>query len=159
MASYVARKQDHGRQNSKEQFLGYKRPSSKFSEIYNIDKTILTSFVAALSSSSSNIPTQSVSINTLFMMDGIKTTVAESFSVTDAVLNLKSKAHDVRQTLAAVWNVQPTQAQPPSPEAAFSLDMKNDSEESVSEVDKRLLVDKVHFEPRGKYRCMLTTLA
>lgn len=92
-------------------------------------------------------------------MDGIETTVAKSLNITDASLNLKARAHEVRQTLAAVWNVQPTPAQPPKPEAAFSLNMINGGEENISNQDGRLLVDKVHFAPRGKYRCKLIIVA
>ena len=84
----------------------------------------------------------------------IKTSVAKSYDVKDAALNLNVKAYEVRRTLAAIWNVKPTRAQPPPPEAAFSLDMKNESSESVvGEGDERTLVDRVHFAPGGKYRC------
>ena len=87
----------------------------------------------------------------------IKTTVAKSHDVKEAALNLNVKAYEVRRTLAAVWDVKPTSAQPPSPEAAFSLDMKNESSESViGESDERALVDKAHFAPGGKYRCEIT---
>ena len=87
-------------------------------------------------------------------MSVIKTTVAKSKDVKDAALNLNVKAYEVRRTLAAVWNVQSTRAQPPSPQATFSLDMKNESFESiVGEEDDRVLVDKIHFAPGGKYRC------
>ena len=87
-------------------------------------------------------------------MTVIKTTVAKSHDIKDAALNLNVKAFEVRRTLAAVWNLAPTQGQPPSPEAAFSLDMKNEGQESVvGGSDERRLVDKVHFAPGGKYRC------
>ena len=86
-------------------------------------------------------------------MSEIKTIVTKSHDIKDAALNLNVKAHEVRRTLAATWNLAPTQAQPPSPEAAFSLDMKNESQESVvGGSDERRLVDKVHFAPGGKYR-------
>ena len=89
----------------------------------------------------------------------IKTTVAKSNDVKDAALNLNVKAYEVRRTLAAVWNVKPTREQPPPPEAAFSLDMKNESSESVvGDGDERVLVDKSHFAPGGKYRCKSTTV-
>lgn len=84
----------------------------------------------------------------------IKTTVAKSRDVKDAALNLNLKAYEVRRTLAAVWDVAPTRSQPPPPEAAFSLDMKNEGSESViGEEDGRLLVEQTHFAPGGKYRC------
>ena len=84
----------------------------------------------------------------------IKTTVAKSQDVKDAALNLNVKAYEVRRTLAAVWNLQSTIARPPAPEATFSLDMKNESSESVvGDEDDRVLVDKTHFAPGGKYRC------
>ena len=86
-------------------------------------------------------------------MSGIKTAVAESQDVEDAALNLIDKANEIRQTLAAIWKLKPTRAQPPAPEATFSLDMKNESEESVFGDDKRRLVNKIHFAPGGKYRC------
>ena len=93
-------------------------------------------------------------------MSEIKTIVAKSQDVKDAALNLNVKAYEVRRTLAAVWNVQPTRAQPPSPEAAFSLDMKNESQESVlGNSDERRLVDNIHFAPGGKYRCRSITVA
>ena len=86
-------------------------------------------------------------------MTVIKTTVAKSNDVKDAALNLNVKAYEVRRTLAAVWTLQSTRAQPPGPEATFSLDMKNESSESVVDGDDRVLVDKIHFAPGGKYRC------
>ncbi len=93
-------------------------------------------------------------------MTDLKTTVAKSQDVKDAALNLNVKAYEVRRTLAAVWNVQSTRAQPPSPEAIFSLDMKNESSESiVGEEDDRVLVDKSHFAPGGKYRCQSINFA
>ncbi|KAL8845843.1 MAG: hypothetical protein Q9221_009019 [Calogaya cf. arnoldii] len=86
----------------------------------------------------------------------IKTTVAQSYNVSDAALNLATKAYEVRRTLAAVWKVNPTIAQPPSTESTFSLDMRNESHESVvGSDDERLLVDKVHFAPGGKYRSIV----
>lgn len=90
----------------------------------------------------------------------IKTTVAKSHDVKDAALNLNLKAYEVRRTLAAVWDVEATRAQPPPPEAAFSLDMRNESSESiVGEGDERVLVDKKHFVPGGKYRCKSIIIA
>lgn len=87
-------------------------------------------------------------------MSEVKTIVAKSHNVKDAALNLNLKAYEVRRTLAATWNLAPTQAQPPPPEAAFSLNMKNEGQESVvGNSDERRLVDKVHFAPGGKYRC------
>ncbi len=94
-------------------------------------------------------------------MTGIKTTVAGSLDTKDAALNLIAKAYEVRRTLAAVWDTEPTQ--PPSPESAESLDMKNpgpgDEEDIIGEVDKRVLVDKSHFAPGGKYRCKSRSIA
>lgn len=87
-----------------------------------------------------------------------KNTVAKSYDVRDAALNLAAKAYDVRRTVAAVWNVKPTAPQSPSPEATFSLDMTNSSEESVVDGgDERVLVDKSSFAPGGKYRCKSMT--
>ena len=87
-------------------------------------------------------------------MSEVKTIVARSYNVKDAALNLNAKAYDVRRTLAATWNLGPTKAQPPSPEATFSLNMKNEGQESVvGDSDERRLVDKIHFAPGGKYRC------
>ena len=86
-------------------------------------------------------------------MADIKTTVAHSRDVKDAALNLNVKAHEVRRTLAAVWSLQSTHVKPPSPESTFSLDMKNESSESVVGDDDRVLVDKSDFAPGGKYRC------
>ncbi|KAL9602705.1 MAG: hypothetical protein Q9219_001695 [cf. Caloplaca sp. 3 TL-2023] len=82
-------------------------------------------------------------------------TVAKSHNVKEAALNLAAKANDVRQTTAAVWDMAPTAAQPPSPEATFSLNMTNDVDESVVEGDERTLVDKIHFAPGGKYRSIV----
>ncbi|KAI4190981.1 MAG: hypothetical protein L6R41_000431 [Letrouitia leprolyta] len=85
-----------------------------------------------------------------------KNTVAKSYDVRDAALNLAAKAYDVRRTVAAVWNVKPTAPQSPSPEATFSLDMTNSSEESVVDGgDERVLVDKSSFAPGGKYRSIV----
>ena len=84
----------------------------------------------------------------------INSTVAVSHDVRDAALNLAAKAYEVRRTVAAVWKVKPTVPQPPLAESTFSLDMKNETNESVVEGDERVLVDKVHFAPGGKYRCM-----
>ena len=87
-------------------------------------------------------------------MSEVKTIVAKSHNVKDAALNLNVKLYDVRRTLAATWNLAPTPAQPPSPETAFSLDMRNEGQESVvGDSDQRRLVDKDHFAPGGKYRC------
>ena len=107
----------------------------------------------------------------------INTTVAKSRDVRDAALNLNAKAFEVRRTLAAVWDLKPTGAKPPPPEAAFSLDMKNESGEVgdhkilflhadlltpifpsqsvVGEGDERIKVNDVHFAPGGKYRCKI----
>lgn len=85
-----------------------------------------------------------------------KNTVAKSYDVRDAALNLAAKAYDVRRTVAAVWHVKPTAAHSPSPEATFSLDMTNHSEESVVDGnDERVLVDKANFAPGGKYRSIV----
>lgn len=81
-----------------------------------------------------------------------------SHDVRDAALNLNLKAYEFRRTLAAVWNVKPTRAEPPPAEAAISLDMKNESIESVvGDGDERLKVDNIHFAPGGKYRCEFIT--
>ena len=92
-------------------------------------------------------------------MTVIKTSVAKSNNIKDAALNLNLKAYEVRRTLAAVWELDPTPAQPPPPEAAFSLDMRNEGAESVvGGSDERALVDKTHFAPGGKYRCKSTIM-
>ncbi|ERF68250.1 hypothetical protein EPUS_02706 [Endocarpon pusillum Z07020] len=79
-----------------------------------------------------------------------------SHDVRDAALNLNLKAYEFRRTLAAVWNVKPTRAEPPPAEAAISLDMKNESIESVvGGGDERLKVDNIHFAPGGKYRSIV----
>ena len=93
-------------------------------------------------------------------MAAIKTAVAKSRDIKDAALNLNVKAYEVRRTLAAVWNLAPTRAEPPAPEAAFSLNMVNEGSESVvGAEDERVLVDKVHFAPGGKYRCKFIAIA
>ena len=92
-------------------------------------------------------------------MSDIKTAVAKSHNIKDAALNLNLKAYELRRTLAAVWDLKPTLKQPPSPETTFSLDMKNEGYESVLGDDERLLVDKVHFAPGGKYRCNSISIA
>ena len=93
-------------------------------------------------------------------MTVIKTTVAQSKDVKDAALNLNVKAYEVRRTLAAVWNLGPTRAEPPAPEATFSLNMRNESAESVvGAEDERVLVDNMHFAPGGKYRCKSIAIA
>ena len=92
-------------------------------------------------------------------MTAINTAVAKSQNVKDAALNLNLKAYEVRRTLAAVWDVAPTRAQPPSPEAVFSLDMRNEGSESViGDTDGRLLVEQAHFASGGKYRCRSFTI-
>ena len=84
----------------------------------------------------------------------INTAVAKSKDVKDAALNLNLKAFEVRRTLAAVWTLQSSRKEAPSPESTFSLDMKNEGSESViGDGDERVLVDKAHFAPGGKYRC------
>ena len=84
----------------------------------------------------------------------INTLVAKSQDVKDAALNINAQAFAARRTLAALWDLKPTTAAPPPPEAAFSLDMRNESGESVvGEGDERVKVDDVHFAPGGKYRC------
>ena len=83
----------------------------------------------------------------------MKTLVAQSNNIKDAALNLNAKAFEVRRTLAAVWDLKPTSAIPPSPEESITLDMKNDSGESVIGDDERVKVDDVDFAPGGKYRC------
>ena len=85
----------------------------------------------------------------------IKTTVAKSNDIKDAALNLNAKAFEVRRTLAAVWNLKPTSTKPPPPAESFSLDMRNESGESVvGDGDERVKVRPEHFAPGGKYRCM-----
>ena len=87
----------------------------------------------------------------------VKTTVAKSSDIQDAALNLNAKAYEVRRTLAAVWNLRSTGTQPPPPTQSFSLDMKNESGESVvGDGDERVKVDPAHFKPGGKYRCKLS---
>ena len=77
-----------------------------------------------------------------------------SCNVKDAALNLNTKAFELRRTLAAVWDLNPSGAEPPAPEAAISLDMKNEGTESVvGEGDERVKVGNDHFAPGGKYRC------
>ena len=86
----------------------------------------------------------------------IKTTVAKSNDIQDAALNINAKAFEVRRTLAAVWNLKPTGTKPPPAAECFSLDMRNESTESVvGDGDERVKVQPVHFAPGGKYRCML----
>ncbi|KAL8832995.1 MAG: hypothetical protein Q9170_004594 [Blastenia crenularia] len=82
-------------------------------------------------------------------------TVVLSHNVHDAAFNLASKAYDVRWTIAAVWKVKSTIAEPPSTESTLSLDMTNGFDESVVGDDGRALVDKVHFGPGGKYRSIV----
>lgn len=87
-------------------------------------------------------------------MTVINTAVSKSRDVKDAALNLNVKAFEVRRTLAATWDLKPTSGAPPPAESAFSLDMKNESSESVvGEGDERVKVDPAHFGPGGKYRC------
>jgi hypothetical protein len=87
-------------------------------------------------------------------MTVIKSTVAKSNDIRDAALNINLKAYEVRRTLAAVWDLKPTGTAPPAPAEAFSLDMKNESGESVvGDDDGRVRVQKAHFSPGGKYRC------
>ena len=89
----------------------------------------------------------------------IKTLVAKSNNIKDAALNLNAKAFEVRRTLAATWELKPTSVTPPPPAESFSLDMKNESGESVvGDGDERVMVDPVHFAPGGKYRCQLLFL-
>ena len=84
----------------------------------------------------------------------INTAVARSRDVEDAALNLNAKAFEVRRTLAAVWDLKPTAAKPPPASAVTSLNMTNESHESVvGEGDERIKVEDVHFAPGGKYRC------
>lgn len=92
-------------------------------------------------------------------MTVVKATVAKSKDVKDAALNLNVKAYEVRRTLAAVWNLESTRAEVPAPEATFSLNMRNEGSESVVGEDDRVLVDKMHFAPGGKYRCKLMAIA
>ena len=90
----------------------------------------------------------------------IKTSVSKSKDVKDAALNLNVKAYEVRRTLAAVWNLAPTRAEPPAPEVTFPFNMRNEGSESVAgDYDERVLVDKIHFAPGGKYRCKLIAIA
>lgn len=88
-------------------------------------------------------------------MTVVKATVAKSKDVKDAALNLNVKAYEVRRTLAAVWNLESTRAEVPAPEATFSLNMRNEGSESVVGEDDRVLVDKMHFAPGGKYRSIV----
>ena len=63
------------------------------------------------------------------------------------------KAFDLRQTLAGVWDLTASKAEPPHPDSTFHLDMKNDSGESVvGDEDGRDKVDEKDFMPGGKYR-------
>lgn len=88
----------------------------------------------------------------------VKTLVAKSHNIHDAALNLNAKAYEVRHTLAATWDLKPTSTKPPPPEESFSLDMKNESSESVvGDEDGRTKVGDEHFAPGGKYRCTLYT--
>ena len=86
-------------------------------------------------------------------MTVINTLVARSNDLKESALNLNAKAYETRQTLAGVWDLELSDSAH-APESTFSLDMKNDSVESVvGEGDERILVDERDFAPGGKYRC------
>ena len=79
--------------------------------------------------------------------------VARSDDVKEAALNLNLKAYESRRTLAAVWDLR-VQGNEKPPQSSFSLDIKNDSDESIMrDTDERVLVNPVHFGIGGKYRC------
>ena len=82
----------------------------------------------------------------------INTLIARSNDIKEAALNLNTKAYKTQQTLASVWDLKPSETAH-TPESAFSLDIKNDSVESmVGRSDERLLIDERDFAPEGKYR-------
>lgn len=83
----------------------------------------------------------------------INTLVAKSADVHAAALNLNEKAYQIRQTIAGVWDLKPTVSEAPESADAFSLDMKNDTHESVVDGDERIKVLEDDFMPGGKYRC------
>ena len=86
----------------------------------------------------------------------IHTLVAKSDNIRAAALNLNAKAFEARQTLAGIWDLNPTATAPPPPESTFQLDMKNHIDESVvGEGDERVKVEEKDIMPGGKYRCKL----
>ncbi|KAL9106121.1 MAG: hypothetical protein Q9227_008821 [Pyrenula ochraceoflavens] len=85
----------------------------------------------------------------------INTVVAKSQDVKDAALNINAKAFEVRRTLAAVWDLKPTDSKPPIPAETLSLDMKNPGQESVVGGDERVRVPDHDFAPGGKYRSIV----
>ena len=82
----------------------------------------------------------------------ISTLVAKSEDTRAAALNLNAKAFEIRQTLAGVWDLKPSNDD--VPKDTLHLDMKNASHESVvGDNDERTKVNEQHYMPGGKYRC------
>lgn len=81
------------------------------------------------------------------------TLVAKSDNTSIAALNLNQKAFEIRQTIAGVWDLKPSTSEAPESASVSSLDMRNDSQESVLGEDERIKVSAKDFMPGGKYRC------
>lgn len=81
------------------------------------------------------------------------TLVAKSDNISLAALHLNQKAFEIRQTIAGVWDLKSSTSEAPESASVSSLDMKNDSHESVVGEDERIKVSAKDFMPGGKYRC------
>ena len=84
----------------------------------------------------------------------IDTLVNKSNDTKDAALNLNAKTFELRRTLAAVWDLNPTTSDLPSQHSTFSHDPGNEPSESYfAPSDERVRVQPHEFAPDGRYRC------
>ena len=80
--------------------------------------------------------------------------VIEGHSLEEQALSINAATNELRQTIAGVWDMAKTGAQPPSKSEMTVLKRVNPGQESVVEGDDRQLVAAEHFAPGGKYRGM-----
>lgn len=84
----------------------------------------------------------------------IDTLVSKSNDTKHAALNLNAKTFQLRRTLAAVWDLDPSTADLPSQESTLSLDSANEpSDTSFASSDGRVKVQPHDLAPEGRYRC------
>lgn len=84
--------------------------------------------------------------------------VDTSKSLEVQALAINAAANQLRTTIAGVWDLGQTSAQPPPPESTLVLKRVLPGQESVLDGDERTLVDPQHYAPGGKYRGIIKLL-
>jgi hypothetical protein len=81
----------------------------------------------------------------------INSRVDKSNDILSSAANLQKKAFQLRSLEAGVWDLEPTQGEPP--EEAEWVQSVNPGSESVVGEDERVPVKEEDYVEGGKYRC------